>query len=419
MSDSLPISRRRDLGLGATLAAGVGLSACGEGGDKGGSATAKASQLNLDTLSGEITFQAQGLKGTFDGFFNDLIKKFEKEHSGCTIKWTDLPGTDDFDTTMVTQASNGTMADVVNMSSSTIMALSRADYLLDIETSVPGIGDKFVPDVWGKLKLGKDNEHTALPWYFGPFVVTYNKDIFKDVGLDPEIPPKTMTEYLDFAKKITAAGKQAVYGNTSWYMLAEWRALGVKVMNDDFTKFTFASESNALLWLTTMADMYAKGEFRRTRLPGASIGPRSTVKDPWLSARRMRPFFATSKRMPPRHIARTGVGPEPLNDGIKPLFSGQYIAISKKTKNASLAAAFAEWITGVEQGKDAFAQARAICAKEATKAEAYMPDFYVTHGVSAALADNVNLAIMGDSKPQDALNTAQDKMNKMLAKLPW
>ena len=36
MSDSLPISRRRDLGLGATLAAGVGLSACGEGGDKGG-----------------------------------------------------------------------------------------------------------------------------------------------------------------------------------------------------------------------------------------------------------------------------------------------------------------------------------------------------------------------------------------------
>ena len=90
-----------------------------------------------------------------------------------------------------------------------------------------------------------------------------------------------------------------------------------------------------------------------------------------------------------------------------------------RDRNASLAAAFAEWITGVEQGKDAFAQARAICAKEATKAEAYMPDFYVTHGVSAALADNVNLAIMGDSKPQDALNTAQDKMNKMLAKLPW
>jgi multiple sugar transport system substrate-binding protein len=97
-------ARRRRL-LSSTLAAGVGLSACGEGGDKGGSATAKASQLNLDTLSGEITFQAQGLKGTFDGFFNDLIKKFEKEHSGCTIKWTDLPGTDDFDTTMVTQAS--------------------------------------------------------------------------------------------------------------------------------------------------------------------------------------------------------------------------------------------------------------------------------------------------------------------------
>lgn len=419
MSDSLPISRRRDLGLGATLAAGVGLSACGEGGDKGGSATAKASQLNLDTLSGEITFQAQGLKGTFDGFFNDLIKKFEKEHSGCTIKWTDLPGTDDFDTTMVTQASNGTMADVVNMPSSTIMALSRADYLLDIETSMPGIGDKFVPDVWGKLKLGKDNEHTALPWYFGPFVVTYNKDIFKDVGLDPEIPPKTMTEYLDFAKKITAAGKQAVYGNTSWYMLAEWRALGVKVMNDDFTKFTFASESNALLWLTTMADMYAKGGISKDSIAGGLHRSKVYGEGSLAFGTPNASFLRNIQKNAAQAYARTGVGPEPLNDGIKPLFSGQYIAISKKTKNASLAAAFAEWITGVEQGKDAFAQARAICAKEATKAEAYMPDFYVTHGVSAALADNVNLAIMGDSKPQDALNTAQDKMNKMLAKLPW
>ncbi|MDO4411510.1 extracellular solute-binding protein [Cutibacterium sp.] len=406
----------------------------------------------MNKLSGEISFQTQGLKGTFDDFFNELIKNFEKKHSGCTIKWTDLPGTDDFDTTMVTQASNGTMADVVNVPSSTIMALSKADYLLDIETSVPGIGDKFVPGVWDKLSLGKNGEKTALPWYFGPFVVTYNKDIFKAAGLDPETPPKTMSEYLDFAKKITAAGKQAVYGNTSWYMLAEWRGLGVKVMNDDFTEFTFASDPNALLWLTTMAEMYAKGGIPKDSVTGdldqSKVYGEGTLGFGTPNAS----FLRNIQKNAPQAYARTGVGPEPLNDGIKPLFSGQYIAVSKKSKNAPLAAAFAEYITDDEQGKawaqygidtntaavfpvttkalnelassagdakgkDAFAQARVICAKEAVNAEAYMPDFYVTHGVSAALTDNVNLAITGDVKPQDALNAAQDKMNKMVAKL--
>lgn len=41
------------------------------------------------------------MKGIFDGFFNDFIKKFEKEYFGCMIKWMDLLGIDDFDIMMV------------------------------------------------------------------------------------------------------------------------------------------------------------------------------------------------------------------------------------------------------------------------------------------------------------------------------
>lgn len=446
------LSRRHLLGLGAVAITGAALSACGSS-DKGGSAASpSASKLDLNKLSGEITFQTQGLKGTFDGFFNDLIKKFEAKHSGCTVKWTDLPGADDFDTTMVTQASNGTMADVVNVPSSTIMALSRADYLLDIETAVPGIGDKFVPGVWEKLNLGKNGEHTALPWYFGPFVVTYNKDIFKAAGLDPDTPPATMSDYLDYAQKITAAGKQVVYGNTSWYMLAEWRALGVKVMNDDFSQFVFASDPNALKWVTTMADMYAKGGIPKDSITGDLDQSKVFGEGSLAFGTPNASFLRNIQKNAAQVYGRTGVGAEPLNEGIKPLFSGQYIAVSKKTKNAALAAAFAQYVTDVEQGRawaqygidtntatvfpvttkaleelaasassksagnDPFAQARVICAKEATQAEAYMPDFYVTHGVSSALTDNVNLAITGDPKPQDALDKAQAQMNKLLAR---
>ena len=57
MSDSLPISRRRDLGLGATLAAGVGLSACGEGGDKGGEIIASGTPEDVAKVSDSYTGQ--------------------------------------------------------------------------------------------------------------------------------------------------------------------------------------------------------------------------------------------------------------------------------------------------------------------------------------------------------------------------
>lgn len=99
------------------------------------------------------------------------------------------------------------MVDVVNMLFLIIMVLLRVDYLFDIEILVFGIGDKFVLDVWGKFKFGKDNEYIVLFWYFGLFVVMYNKDIFKDVGFDFEILLKMMIEYFDFVKKIIVVGK--------------------------------------------------------------------------------------------------------------------------------------------------------------------------------------------------------------------
>lgn len=365
-----------------------------------------------------------------------------------------LPGADDFDTTMVTQTSSGTMAGVVNVLSSTIMALSRADYLLDIETAVPGIGDMFVPGVWEKPNLGRNGEHTALPWYFGPFVVTYNKDIFKAAGLDPNTPPATMSDYLDYAQKITAAGKQAVYGNTSWCMLAELRALGVKIMDDDFSQFVFASDPNALKWVTTMADMHSRGGFPKDSITGDLDQSKVLGEGSLAFGTPNASFLRNIQKNAAQVYGRTGVGAEPLNEGIKPLSSSQYIAVSKKIKSTTLAAAFAQYVTDVEQGrawaqygidtntatvfpvttkaleelaasassksagKNPFARARVIRALEATQAEAYMPDFYVTHGVSSVLTDNVNPAIAGDSTPQDALDKAQAQMNKLLASRP-
>src|SRR5690625_6703366 len=134
--------------LGSLAAAGTlgaasctGASSGGGGGEEGGvpepsvsceipEVNTDGSELDLGEISGEITFMTQGLKGTFDDFFTDLISDFEAENPGTSITWTDQGGTTDFDTLMVTQAGNCSMADVINVPSSTVLALSRANLLL-------------------------------------------------------------------------------------------------------------------------------------------------------------------------------------------------------------------------------------------------------------------------------------------------
>ena len=46
----------------------------------------------------------------------------------------------------------------------------------------------------------------------GGVLLFYNKDIFKEAGLDPERPPKTWGELREYAKKITDAGNGDYYG---------------------------------------------------------------------------------------------------------------------------------------------------------------------------------------------------------------
>ena len=43
----------------------------------------------------------------------------------------------------------------------------------------------------------------CLPWGTDIYALFWNKDLFEEAGLDPEVPPKTMEELVEFADKLT------------------------------------------------------------------------------------------------------------------------------------------------------------------------------------------------------------------------
>ena len=60
-----------------------------------------------------------------------------------------------------------------------------------------------------------DGKPYSLPWLPGPIVLTYNRTLMKEVGLDPDKPPKTWPELTAAAKKICALPQRyggKVYG---------------------------------------------------------------------------------------------------------------------------------------------------------------------------------------------------------------
>ena len=464
---------KRLMGSAAALAllASVGLAGCGSGtgttnADSAGSGTSaipapdvncdvpeaniSADAIDTSKAEGEITFQTQGLQADFADFFEAKIAEFEKENPGTKINWTDQGGGAEFDQTITAQAVNCKMADVVNVPSSTILALSKANLLMDYDVKAPGIGDKFVASIWESTALGANDHHTALPWYYGPYITTYNKEVFDKSGLDVNTPPKTMTEMFDYAAKVTAAGNgdYGIYGSPEWYMVAQLHGMGVNLLNSERSAFDFADNPAAIEYVTRFAELYEQGAIPKDSLTGESDPGKAYADGNLAFGTPNASFLKSVKANNATVYENTGVGPFPTDEGIKPVFEGQYIGVSVTTGNAPLALKFAEWITNAENeyawthdggaiifpaatealdklaanppeiaDDPVFKAAYEQAAAAAKEAEAYTDVFYTTGGVQDALVKNVNMAIRGEVDPATALKTAQDEMNRLLEEL--
>lgn len=441
---------KRMIGAAAVLAVGAtGLAACSN--SESTKPAESSTPADLSDVKGEITFMTQGLQKDFKPFFDKQIADFEKANPGTKIKWVDESGGPEFDQKMTQQATSGTMADVINVPSSTILALTKTKNLMNLDEKLPDAGERYIPSIWKSVGMGEDGAHTALPWYFSPFVTTYNKSVFERNGLDVNNPPKTMDELFAAGHKIAAAGKgdYAVYGNANWTLINQWIGMGVKVMNDDQSEFTFAGDPNALKWVTEMASLYKEGAISKDSLTGEP-DPGKEYLNGHLAFGTPNPgFIRNIKKNNEQIYANTGVSQYQREADAKPVFNGQFIAVSSKTKNEALALKFADYVTSVEQqlawtrdggavifppatealdqllanppeavaSDPTFKATYEVAAKDAKEAVAYPATFFVTGNVQKSLVDNVNAAIRGEVEPKAALEKAQQEMNQLLAKL--
>lgn len=122
----------------------------------------------------------------------------------------------------------------------------------------------FFPALWNEMKF--QNRIYSLPLYSNAYAFFYNKKLFKEAGLDPEKPPRTWTEVMEYSKILakkdakgnyTRMGFIPTYGNIQTAIIMAWE-LGAEILGGNGTKVNLSNPPvvNALDWIVKYHDTF-------------------------------------------------------------------------------------------------------------------------------------------------------------------
>lgn len=186
----------------------------------------------------------------------NLIQKFEAENPNIKVVAQDFPY-DQYNQKVTAAMHAGKGPDVLNLYYGWLPQYVKQGYLQPIPQdlmSTSEIESHYVPMIQASKMNGK---YYTLPIAVRSLALFYNKDMFKQAGLDPNSPPKTWDELIQDAKKMTkrdSSGKLQQEG-FAWdvtgqgyhafeeVMLRQW---GVEPFSADGKKVQWNSSPNGL-----------------------------------------------------------------------------------------------------------------------------------------------------------------------------
>jgi multiple sugar transport system substrate-binding protein len=152
-----------------------------------------------------------------------------------------------------TCVATGEGADVFQVGTTWNATFAVTGALEEIDMDDFGGEDKFVAANLGTAKF--KGAYYGVPWFAETRALFYNKDTFKEVGVNP---PKTMDELVEVGKKIIAKkGKGtaiAIKGTGAWDLLHDWAVLlwanGGDVLSKDNKKALINSSiaHDTMIW---------------------------------------------------------------------------------------------------------------------------------------------------------------------------
>lgn len=344
-------SKKRMLGGAAVLSAGAlllaGCAGFGGGGSNGG-----------DSGSKTLTFTTWGSESE-ETQFKALVKEFEADHEGVTVKLNVVPY-DQMFSNIDAQLASGDAPDVFRVDYGTLGVYSSQDQLLDLSSYISDDEAKqFTPAMWQAIQY--DGKPYGVPHQTDVSAILVNTDLVTSAGLDPSTFPTTQAdawtwdEFAGVAAKLRAGLPDDKYPFVynwqqygaprwlSWLFQADGRVLndaldGSAIDSDAGTKaLDFTKDFYTKNWVpptsTPKSTVYADSMFTEGTVAMAFLGS-FLVPDMDSLAK----FDWTAIPMPKDQRGATDLG-------------GNALVATKATKNPELAAEFLKFMVS----KDAMA----------------------------------------------------------------
>ena len=390
----------------------------------------------------EITFWTMSLSPRFDPYINSVIQQFEADTPGVTVNWVDVPW-GDMETRVLTAAASDSLPDVINLNLPFSQQLAQNDLLVNMAVAAADVRDDYFDGTWAASTYG--DVVFALPWYITTNMIFYNRALFEAAGLDPDTPPETFDQLLQYARRIRSA--TGAYGYMTFFndqfIMEELERKGVRLFNADFTEARFAS-----------ADVLEAVEFYRTMLdegliPAETLTSQSGTGEAiqLFSAGELAMFFGGTShaRMIQENsqevYANTAVGPQIIGSGGRRNIAVMNVAVPEASGAREAAIAFATFLTNNENqvvfAEDAgaivpstrgaldepfFSQsdgtaataARIMSAQEVAQGTVIFPPIQNWPEVRDAFITAFARAVAGDGDPADLLTEAQTTANGLL-----
>ena len=339
----------------------VPLAACGGSGN-GGTATAEGIPAKGTDDGTEITLWT---RSPLERQAKNVVEAYNKSHKN-QVKLEIIPN-DDMEGKVGGASQTDSLPDILAGDVVRIPYWASEGIFTDITKQIDGLDNK--ADLQqGHIEAGTvDGAEYTLPFITDVSVMVWNKNLYKEAGLDPEQGPKSIDQFVEQAKKVAALNKDGVAGS---YLAGQsggalvfdlfpsvW-ADGESVMNKDGSEATLDNDS-----MKGVLDAYK--ELANTT-NGLGAGSKEETGATWTAP------FANGKIgvMPYPNTSTTalfdaekdggfevGVAPIPgTKEGSTSTFlGGDAMGISKDSKHVAQAWNFLYWLMQSDAQKEVFA----------------------------------------------------------------
>lgn len=339
----------------------VPLAACGGSGN-GGTATAEGIPAKGTDDGTEITLWT---RSPLERQAKNVVEVYNKSHKN-QVKLEIIPN-DDMEGKVGGASQTDSLPDILAGDVVRIPYWASEGIFTDITKQIDGLDNK--ADLQqGHIEAGTvDGAEYTLPFITDVSVMVWNKNLYKEAGLDPEQGPKSIDQFVEQAKKVAALNKDGVAGS---YLAGQsggalvfdlfpsvW-ADGESVMNKDGSEATLDNDS-----MKGVLDAYK--ELANTT-NGLGAGSKEETGATWTAP------FANGKIgvMPYPNTSTTalfdaekdggfevGVAPIPgTKEGKTSTFlGGDAMGISKDSKHVAQAWNFLYWLMQSDTQKEVFA----------------------------------------------------------------